>query len=90
MIEQIAEAIGAYLRGEDEKKLDDAVQELAGLDLTQLARMPAPLLVRMVRARPDGADERLAALADVLEALAAKADAEQAARLRAKAAQLRV
>lgn len=92
IIEQIAEAIGAYLRGEDRQQLEDAVQELAGLSLEQLDRMPAPLLVRMVRARPDGAERRLAALADVLDALgeAAQAtDPERAAALRTKASALR-
>lgn len=90
VIERLGEALAGWVSGEPiSDEVEQALQELVGLSVDRLDAMPAPLLSRMLAARTDRHEERVRAVADVLDALAKNGASNLALSRTQKAASLR-
>lgn len=92
MIRRIAEAVGRWLRSgspEDRAALDVEVQSTLGLSIATIDKLPAVALIGALGTTDGLGRQRLAACADLLEALAATPDVRLSSQRRAKATALR-
>ena len=72
-IRQLSQLLARVLRGEAvaQRELDTAIREATGLDLPTIDALPADALIRLAVPGDDRAVQRLLAMAELLEALAA-------------------
>ena len=90
IIQQLAEAIGRWRRGElDRAGLDEAAQNVLGLSVRTLDMLPSVALVSALNTGDGLGKGRLLAAAELLEALAGDPTHPRARARRAKAADLR-
>ena len=88
-IRQLSQALARVLQGDrvEREELDAAVRAATGLDLATIDALPAEALLQLLIPTDDRSAERLAVMAELLEATAAPGPAGDARR--AKAAALR-
>lgn len=76
-ITQVAQILAKLMRGEQvgTEELDQAVRELAGMELSTLDKLPAEALLALLVPGDDRSTERLRSLAHLLEASSAPGEA---------------
>lgn len=86
-VRQLGGVIARLVRGDqvDQQELDAAVRDAVGLDLRTIDQLPAEALVRLASPGDDRAVERLAVMADLLEAVAEAGPGGDARRAKARA-----